>query len=743
MKLRYIKFISLFSIAMLAIVGCKKKELVYEPSEVTETTDASNFKVAIAQGAVTTQTCALTFTPTDKTTAYVTLVLPRAAANMTVSDKTYDLMVEELKKQASAKGLTYEQYLGEIQTMGDKTITVEGLQANTSYTVVSFKKVGDKLDRQPANDQFFFVTLLADKLNITFDVKKTVDALSASFAVTPSIKDAKYYFCAFTKEQYDALKQRGFSNNDMIVEHLKATIPNKMLGEQLSENEAFDQLTFIGHHTLTIQQLQAKTQYVYLIGAIIHPKSNVFYLRSDVTMGNFTSGEVVLKKVNFNMEISNQTDQKFDIKIDPDDKDIVYIWRYQAFDSKTENMTPEEIAANIMKGPIGPWDRNKGLKSYQNLPVQAGNKYYVVAFAFSGKNVISNVEMKRFETGGTPDASTMTFNVDVNKVSPYSSFLTFRPSDNRVYYAMALIEDGKISLQKLRDGFAKDLENGYKQFVKVNQGLTKQDFVSSYYFHGVHPHIFGELKPNKKYTLFTFNLTNEATIAHAEEKVSFITTPALSDALVTPKVYGVFDGNELDPTLITNYEIAKDLAVVVLEYDMKNAIKGFASMVPESFDKVELDPKLIPDDMVLERLKDDFVPLTTKQPYAYFVCEWDRRQVSLSYGKNDKDIEGVVMRNAIVTPTMAKKDDISKLRDLVKKLEANDNKNQPTYAFNVASLANVGNKSTGDKYMVVRKPDFGDLFIPKGMRRATDMQDKNHKQSKFSPELILPLIPVY
>lgn len=683
--------ILLFSVFfLLSLSSCKKeeKDIIYAPS-TPEQEEIENFKVTITQGETSASTCKLNFVPSDKKTPYVSIVVPRSVSNIMVSKDLYKHIEEQLKKEAKAQNKSLEAYLNSLQMVGDQSLQINSLNPHTAYTVLSFKKEESKLYPIQANEQFFFSTQVADKIDLHFEVTTKVEGNRVVLSVTPSNKEARCYMVLFPRAQYNKLLEQGLKDQDMISQHLHYSIQNMIYNNGLSLQEALDKALFSGDKQLEANGLEVGTEYVYLLGAFVVPDENTFFLASDLGKGSFETEKVELEETSFDIQISNQTDSKFDVKITPENKDLVYLWRFAAFTDETMGMNADELAAHIMKNTpfIGPWDRNKGELSYKNLGVNAGEKYYVIAFGFKGKSVSTKASMKTFTTGEAPDPSKLTFDTEITSLSPYSAMITFKPSDKRVYYAMALLQDGKVSLEALKKQFEGELQSGYEQFEKMNPGRTMQDYIGSYYFHGLQPYQFNSLKPENSYTLFTFALTKEGKVAAANEIKSYLQTPKLSEARLNAELFGVFNGNEVDDTMVNNPEAAKNKAVVILKYNFEKAAEGFAFMVPQTFRKAELNPDLIPDDVVLERLKFDFLKITKDSPYALYTCNWDETQVSISYAKDDKGITGLVSRKAIATPQKDKTDPIEKLRKLIKSL---DDKEDPNSVAPASSKLQLG-----------------------------------------------------
>nr|WP_153850706.1 hypothetical protein [Ornithobacterium rhinotracheale] len=649
----------LFSV-VLPLTSCKDED------DTIITSKKSDFAVGVEEINKTASTCEIKLTPSDDSTPYVTLVLPRDVYVAFSKENLSKKALEQMSSEAQKKQQTLEQYLNAIQKKGKQTVMLNALNPNTIYTVLTFEREGNKLSKNITNQKFFFSTLVADIKEVNFNTTAKVEGIGVTLKVEPSDKETKYYVVSLKKQIYDQIKEKGMSDQEIMISNLKHKIYNTINTEDELEN-ALKTILNTGDKTFNISGLDADTEYIYMIAGFSVPDVYTFFPNTNIEKGHYTTSKPNLRKHKFNLSYELQPDSdKVKISFDPEDPDLVYMWRYNIVDESTKNLNADQLAKKIMDNTpmIGPWDRNQGKKEF-NVPIIKGNEYHVVVYGLNGKNITTYAEMVKFQTGAPANPATLKLDTEITSKSPYTVNITFKPNDNRIYYAMGLIKDGEKDKETLKNQFQKDIYEGYKEFAKVNKGMSILDYVSTYYFHGKQPFEFTDLEPDTSYTLFTFSISNKGEVVKVEATESYTRTSKVSPNItLKPELYGVFDGDQADSTMVQNPEQVRGKAIIVLKYNFQNADLGAAYMVPETFRKVEYDKEKMPDKDVLTKLRQSFRKIEKENPYGFYMAEWNQTQVSIAYGYLNDGTMGPIDRIKVVTTRKNEVKDIKELKKL-------------------------------------------------------------------------------
>ena len=162
------------------------------------------FEVTV--GEITSSSIAYTVTPSDLKAEYLCILADaKTVESFTRDEFLVEAILEELKAEAGAQGKTLAEYMPEIV---DKGAITDGKFSNLSpaskYYIILFgvdpangyKANSDVVKKDVTTEEF-------QDLNITFEVKTTVDGNSATFKIIPSNNDDVWYFTTLPKATYD------------------------------------------------------------------------------------------------------------------------------------------------------------------------------------------------------------------------------------------------------------------------------------------------------------------------------------------------------------------------------------------------------------------------------------------------------------------------------------------------------------------------------------------------------------
>lgn len=757
MKTKYI-FTSLALASTLFFASCKDDRASDEPiqrdTNVEHLSPSAEVLVDVSQGKVTATTCELTFTPRKEGTKFISLVMPREVFNVTKESELSNKALEQLTAEAKVVGKSLGEYLSSIEASGKTTRTVKGLMNNTAYSVVTLQRDGDKLKPQLLNDRFYFSTAFADKIDLTFETKVKVKGLQATLNVMPNKKDVSYFLVNIPKTVYNSLLSEEKMSDEQIVYNFFQRQLYSMLqyGTEDEMEAAKARLLYKGDHTFGLNPDKENTEYVYLLASIYAPDPFDIAVTSEVTKGSFTSGQIQLIDCTFDIKTATVDDTHFSVTITPSKNNVTYVWRFATLKS-AGGKTPEQLANDILAGPLGPWDRSRGKITQPKLPFdQKGAKQYIIAFGFQGKTRVTEIAYHEFTTGTAPDPNTLSLSLETTAISPFSASIKFTPSDKSIYFAFQLRKDGTSNVQKEKEALTEDIKEGWAAFQKANPNIGLERYIDLQYYHDVSVKEFTDLEPSTSYTLYTYAISqDDGSVVKVEERTSYLTTPEVSDATVTPELYGVFDADIISTDLISDIEQVQDrgVAIVVVKYNFSdNAVGGYGFLLPKSFREVELNPEIISDKTIRSKLKGKFLKLENRpggQKYGYYACFWGQEQVSLTYAVDANSGTSKILREKLVTPVQSKADDVSKLRELINKLNAKSsnsgNNSGSTSLIGLNPLNFDWSKAgTSESSVTARHSKFVPSVGKAPLRGETEAEGTN---TGLSPSEVIDTFPVF
>ena len=191
---------ALMMVFALSFAACNDEERISPPH------DGGNLTFEVTVGEITSSSIAYTVTPSDLKAEYLCILADaKTVESFTRDEFLVEAILEELKAEAGAQGKTLAEYMPEIV---DKGAITDGKFSNLSpaskYYIILFgvdpangyKANSDVVKKDVTTEEF-------QDLNITFEVKTTVDGNSATFKIIPSNNDDVWYFTTLPKATYD------------------------------------------------------------------------------------------------------------------------------------------------------------------------------------------------------------------------------------------------------------------------------------------------------------------------------------------------------------------------------------------------------------------------------------------------------------------------------------------------------------------------------------------------------------
>lgn len=331
MKLK--TFLPLFSLLMLfAFISCNE-----EDENNSAYLDLSKQVLTLTEGEATTSTFSFSVKASDANIPYLCLYVDKQTVDQVSKGELTAFLMDNLKKQAEAKGTPFEQYVDSISLKGDHTdLMVENLLPGRIYELVVFAVDGTRAAEQA--EYLFFQTEIAEPVDCSFDVQVSgITDKTAQFAVKPSNKEVDYYFCTFPKATYQQAVDMGWDNLQIL---------NTYFGEEMNHRvselapdgnitpEVIDQLLkqlfHQGDLTLTASGLMNKTEYVWMTAAFKTVEVDgalTFVIVSEPATGSYTTdeGDNSMIDMKFDIQVTDVTATSAKIKVVPEDLEQTYM----------------------------------------------------------------------------------------------------------------------------------------------------------------------------------------------------------------------------------------------------------------------------------------------------------------------------------------------------------------------------------------------------------------------------------
>ena len=700
MKLK--TFLPLFSLLMLfAFISCNE-----EDENNSAYLDLSKQVLTLTEGEATTSTFSFSVKASDANIPYLCLYVDKQTVDQVSKGELTAFLMDNLKKQAEAKGTPFEQYVDSISLKGDHTdLMVENLLPGRIYELVVFAVDGTRAAEQA--EYLFFQTEIAEPVDCSFDVQVSdITDKTAQFAVKPSNKEVDYYFCTFPKATYQQAVDMGWDNLQIL---------NTYFGEEMNHRvselapdgnitpEVIDQLLkqlfHQGDLTLTASGLMNKTEYVWMTAAFKTVEVDgalTFVIVSEPATGSYTTdeGDNSMIDMKFDIQVTDVTATSAKIKVVPEDLEQTYIWCYDPYDESTKDLTPMQIAEQFVKsqGPFVGFVVKSGIQeAFPAATLTPGVKHYVLAFAYKiGTGIVSEPTCYEFDAKlSEGDPSKMTFLPEIITLAPYQVDFNIIPSDETLPYTSLMMPDEDYNEAEAKAAIEEEVKLAYQESLRFDPEKPMSTFLyESYYRPGSrYGNVYKNLTPGKSYTLSYFALNNEGKVARVQADKSFITAPQFSDAEIKGECLGYFDGNEEAGKIFGDSAATAGRAIVVMRFTPSEGTK---------------DPRYILVDKVYEQMSD--VELYTsfnwtsisaeRNYYAYVLSDWNTNYSCFMSVKDKEGVDSKVERLSVGQLIQANAGNIEDLKKIV------NDANADTKALNLPNQKIAAQTEKGNKNQV-------------------------------------------
>lgn len=624
---------------------------------------------------VTYSSVSYTVTPSDLEAEYLCMLYDAETVEEFTQDKyLVATLYQELEAEARSYGMTLAEFLPTYTDKGVLEDKFTGLASEADYYIIVFG-VDPAKNYEACTDLYKtkFTTEAFEKLDVTFEIETTVDGNTAEYVITPSDNETIWYFYTIPTASYDYYQSPdayNMSQDQFLLYCLQMQIDGYR-GAGYDDNTILNALFHKGALTLQAKELNANTEYTNMVAGFIIEESGAITLATDVTTSTYKTGNAKPVELSFQISVSDVETNRAAIKIVPSDNTKTFCWMVAEYDGTS---SAEEVMNGIVK-EYGSWMNGgyamiyKGVQDYTGGPGSPykyrldapDTDYYVIAFGYAG-GVTTEPKMVKFRTLPAPAAEETTFSVQATNISAYGFTLRITPSVESTYYIFDVIQpedwDEDLAVESVNAGIAEMLEVAQS----YDPNTTLSQVLSTYYYNGVYTVGVSGMTPETTVMAYVCAINYKTgTVAKTHVFNPVATTSKLGSVTPSIELVGNYSGKEENGTIFGDADYTAQKAITVVKYtNFEGARSLFGSMVVDNCMNLT-DAELFGDAV--------WSPVTTAQPYSFYLVDWDIEQTALTYAVDTDGNAGGVGR-LLTCATVENKNDIEELRTLVNELNA-------------------------------------------------------------------------
>ena len=671
-KLRLFSTILLSALVLLA--GCKPEPTPEPTPDPTPDPQPEpvwpTLEVDITE--VTTASGVYSVTPSNNDATYLSIVVPESMLDESgVGEKLAKDILAELKNIAASSGKTMDEFMPTITAKGPiSNITTNGLAAATDYSLVVFG-LDEKWEATTDPNCTPFTTEEIATSNCTFEVIPTVEGTTATIQVIPSDKEQKYPLSIGEYAMFDAYTnpegQYKMSIADFYAAYLDSEL-QQYLGQGYSLDMLWDGLFYKGDVKLQAKNLNANTDYVYMVAAASYEEGQI-HVTSEPTYDTFTSGDVATSDLTFEIQLSNPETNRFDLMIIPSNLDEPFTWIQGPYDgvSTDQELADAFIAQNKSWLDMG-FMTYRGIQDYTaagpNYKYKVDSpdtEYYVLAIGYAGGPTTAPTVAK-IRTLPAPKPEDATFELNAHSVTAYGFQVDVDSSDQSTAYVFGTCEDGTFNEAEICETMVAEFQYLYEMMVQFDPTYTMAQVLGTYAWKGDYTIDSSATEPGKSYTAFILAFNQDGTVAKVHTYPSIVTTPEVGSVTPTIELVGYYSGDEENGALFGQPAATAGMAITVVKFGNLDA----ASNLYHSTSYDTTIPTLT-DAEIYNNAYWSAQSIAT--PYAFYVMDWTYTQYVLSYALDSASQPGGIARLEVI-PTAENKSPYSELEALVQELNS-------------------------------------------------------------------------
>ena len=438
MKTAKLFAVLLSAIFMFVAVGCQPESEV-KPEPQPDEKPCFEFEI-LAAGKTTVE---FRVTPLAEEMPYIIMIVDKATFDSFESVEAYiadDLaMFDQI---ALGMGISLEDYLATIVTTGVKEDGTDGLAPDTEYYLYAYHV---SVEGEVVSDLEYkeFKTEALGVSEATFEVSVSdIGYREATINVVPSANDVTYCVNIMSQER---LAEFG-EGAEAYVNHLVA-LRDYYLGMNATVDQMIANLCFAGSKSLTIDDLTPGAKHVaYAIGV-----DDDFLPNTEAFVVEFETLAAEGSELTFDVEITATDYDHVEGYVTPSNNEETYICSIQTAESLEWYASDEEFM-QVLIDDLEWWyggvetalrTGTTDLSQYGGLYPET--EYVIVCFGYNGT---PNTELFTFsfsttEATGNPDDLTVEFDIDYERLSHNTVYVTARPSVG-TYYFMSYISTSEL-----------------------------------------------------------------------------------------------------------------------------------------------------------------------------------------------------------------------------------------------------------------------------------------------------------
>ena len=563
-------FLSLLAlVAMMLAVGCQSEPV--DKPDVPDEQPCFTFEI------IDVDKTAVSFrvTPSAEEMPYLIMIVDKASFDAFESVEAYiadDLAW--LDQVALGMGVSLEDYLATALTTGVTEDRAEGLAPDTEYYLYAYHlttagEVVSDLEYKA------FKTEALEKSDATFEVSVSDIAYTeATINVVPSSATAPYFVNIISEERLADFGVGAEAYINQLIE-----LRNYYLGMNATTEQMNANLCFAGEKSLTIDNLKSGAKhYAYAIGV-----DNDFLPNTEAFVVEFETLAADSSELTFEVEITAVDYDHVEGFVTPSNDNEAYVCSIQSAESLTWYASDEEFM-EVLLSDLEWW--YGGVESALHMGVTdlseygglyPDTEYVVVCFGYDGAPTteLFTFPFTTSEASGDPAALTVEFDIDYERLSHNTVYVTAKPSEG-VYYFLSYISAFDLAWY-IEDYGTQDAALIAFANEEIDYGAdffwcSRAEYLAEMGANlGEYTMMFNQLNPNTEYVIYAVAVDiNSGEVA--SNRVSVSETFTTLDKVVSPATVEFEFGDYYDGTALAELDPERFLGCkgyVVMPYSVK------------------------------------------------------------------------------------------------------------------------------------------------------------------------------
>lgn len=333
--------------------------------------EASTFR--IIEEAIGPDFITVSIVPSDLSMTYMFGVIPKSEINVFPDDETFvsDYLIPYYNDQATAKGVTIQEYLNDMLMSGEQGGSVRGLLSSTEYVAFAFGLTAEAEVLTELAKLEFTTESLPD-----FDcaISTEIDGPDVKLNVSPTDDEQMYYIAIFEGQGHD---------NATLSASAQASIEAEIMGLMIwgiPREDAVQAVTHKGDFTLE-QMLDSETEYT---GIAIAVDANGI-VSSNPVIDEFKTGKAALSDIEITVDYTSIAGRKAEFTVTPSNEDTYVFFTYSVKDIESLNLkSDDEIIEYICSTQkLAHYTRRGAVETYRD-GLRPNTEYVVYSFGCHG-----------------------------------------------------------------------------------------------------------------------------------------------------------------------------------------------------------------------------------------------------------------------------------------------------------------------------------------------------------------------